>query len=200
MDRLSSCFLGLLLALTVAIDPARGGDTWTVLPQSEFLPDAYQDGDSFWLKTRKPGAKRSYSYIFRLYGADCPESTASQEPARILEQAEAFRLPPADIPRWGKVAAAFTARVLAEAKTITVTTRKTEAGGQSARNRYYAFVEVDGRDLAEMLIEAGLARAHGFTDDYDGRSADQYRRLLERAERTARRERAGLWREAALPR
>jgi endonuclease YncB( thermonuclease family) len=191
----------LLLAgvLALGVGAGHAAEAWTVFRQSEFLGDSYHDGDSFWLKTRKEGAKRSYSHIFRLYGVDCPESNASQEPARIAEQAQAFRLPATDITRWGKAAADFSERTLSAARDITVTTRKAEAGGQSSRNRYYAFVEVDGRDLGEMLVEAGLARAHGVTAEFRGLTADQYRRRLERAERTARRERSGLWRESSLP-
>lgn len=191
--------LALVVALLCAALPATAAEPWQVFEQAEFLPDRYHDGDSFSFRTRKKGAKRTFTYIFRLYGADCPEASATQEPDRILEQAEAFRIPPAEVTRWGAAAADFARDLLVQARSVTVTTRKTEAGGQSRRNRYYAFIDVDGRDLAELLIEKGLARAYGFTAEYDGRSADQYRRLLERAERTARRERAGLWKTARLP-
>ncbi len=189
-----------LLACLVLIGqaPARA-DEWTTLENCEFVAAKYHDGDSFSLRTRKKGSSRTYTYIFRLYGADCPESDAEQEPLRIVEQARHFRLPPADISHWGRVAADFTEETLKSAKSITAITRKTEAGGQSRKNRYYAFIEVDGRDLAVLLVEKGLARAFGQSTAYGGQSADQYARLLERKERTAKRDRAGLWSVAQLP-
>jgi endonuclease YncB( thermonuclease family) len=195
-------FVTFCLLATVAwlAQPAAlGADEWTVLKGCEFVPENYHDGDSFSLRTRKKGAKRSHTYIFRLYGADCPESTDTQEPLRIVEQAQHFRLPPVEVSKWGRAATAFTSKALRDARDITVITRKTEARGQSRRNRYYAFVRVDGKDLAGLLVENGLARAYGMSAAYDGQSAEAYRRLLDRKERTARRNRAGLWKESQLP-
>jgi endonuclease YncB( thermonuclease family) len=191
------CFLACVIGL--AHPAARAAGDWTVLSGSEFVPEKYHDGDSFSIRTRKKDSKRTYTYIFRLYGADCPESNDEQEPQRILEQAQYFRLPPASISRWGRTAADFTVKTLREAKEITVVTCKTEARGQSRKNRYYAFVLADGKDLAELLVENGFARAYGMAAAYDGRSAEEYQRLLDRKERTAKRNRAGLWKESQLP-
>lgn len=185
----------LLLFRTVAHgDP----EPWQIFTECKFLPKNYYDGDSFSIRTWKEDAKRGYTYIFRIYGADCPESNATQEPERIIEQAGHFRMAPADITKWGEAAAEFTAQALTSGE-VTVITRKSEAGGQSKNNRYYAFVEINGEDLALMLIERGLARAHGISTAYKGQSADQYRRLLERKERTAKQNRVGIWSEAQLP-
>lgn len=189
-------FLACLLLLGPI--PARA-DEWITLENCEFVADKYHDGDSFSLRTRKKGSSRTYTYIFRLYGADCPESDADQEPLRIIEQARHFRTPPANVSHWGRAAADFTAQTLKSAKKITAITRKTEAGGQSRKNRYYAFIEVDGQDLAVLLVEKGLARAFGQSTAYDGQTADQYARLLDRKERTAKRDRAGIWSVAQLP-
>lgn len=178
---------------------AWSAEKWAVMNGCEFVPQNYHDGDSFSLRTRKKDAKRSHTYIFRLYGADCPESTSGQEPQRIVEQAHYFRLPPAEVAKWGRAATAFTVKALQKARDITVITRKTEARGQSRRNRYYAFVRVDGKDLAELLVENGLARAYGMCAAYEGRSAESYRRLLDRKERTARQGRIGFWKESQLP-
>jgi endonuclease YncB( thermonuclease family) len=189
----------LACALGVAQPAAYAAKDWIVLRGCEFVPENYHDGDSFSLRTRKKDAKRAYTYIFRLYGADCPESTDTQEPARIAEQAHYFRLPQAEVSKWGRAATAFTVKALQEAKDITVITRKTEARGQSRKNRYYAFVEVDGKDLAELLVENGLARAYGMSAEYDGRAGENYQRLLDRKERSAKRSRSGLWKESQLP-
>lgn len=188
----------LCCLLLPGVLPARAGE-WITLENCEFVADKYHDGDSFSLRTRKKGSTRTYTYIFRLYGADCPESDDKQEPLRIVEQARHFRIPPADVSHWGRTAAAFTEKILESAKNITAITRKTDAGGQSRKNRYYAFIEVDGRDLAVLLVEKGLARAFGQSTPYDGQTADQYARLLDRNERTAKRDRAGIWSVAQLP-
>jgi len=185
--------------LLLALAPINGEtEPWLILKDSKFVPEKHHDGDSFSMLTRTPGAKRGHTYIFRIYGADCPESNDTQEPERIVEQAEYFRLPPEEITKWGKIAAEFTAKAL-ESGNVTVITRKSEAGGQSKSNRYYAFVEINGEDLAVLLVEQGLARAHGACTAYKGQSADEYRRLLDRKERTAKQNRAGIWSEAQLP-
>lgn len=185
----------LLLGLCILLGclPALRADSWQVFSNSEFISDNYHDGDSFTLRTRKENAKRTFNYIFRLYGVDSPESSGMQEPARVAEQALYFGITPTELIKWGKAANEFTTKTLQEAKSITVITRKTDAGGKSRRNRYYAFVEVDGRDLAELLVEKGFARAYGKYEDYGKQSADDYRRLLSRKENEAKSVRVGVW-------
>lgn len=185
----------LLLGLFIFIGclPALRADSWQVFSDSEFISDKYHDGDSFSVRTRKENATRSYTYIFRLYGVDSPESNLTQEPARVTDQAHYFGITPNEVTQWGRAAEEFTAKTLQEAKSITVITRKTDAGGKSRKNRYYAFIEVDGRDLAELLVEKGFARAYGKYEDYGKRSADEYQRLLNRKESAARTARVGAW-------
>jgi len=144
------------------------------------------------LKTRAKGAKRSHTYIFGLYGVDCPENSVSQEPGRVAEQAEWFRTGENQVGEWGRAAAEFTAARLASGK-VTVHTRKAEARGQSKKNRYYAVVEVDGRDLGLELVERGLARAFGQRVAFERFSPEEFMRRYERKERTARSQKVGIW-------
>ena len=181
-----------VLTLVFLVSGLRAEDEWLTFENCEFVADAYFDGDSFSLKTRAKGAKRAYTYIFRLYGVDCPETSASQEPARVAEQSEWFRTGGNQVLEWGRVAAEYVAERLASGK-ITVHTKKAEARGQSKKSRYYAVVEVDGSDLALELVENGLARAFGQRVAFQRFSPEAFMRQYERRERTARSQKAGIW-------
>lgn len=146
------------------------------------------DGDSF-----KGTAATGYTYIWRLYGIDCPE-TDDRQPERVKAQAKHFGIDEKEVIKWGEKAADFTKEALA--KGFTVHTKKEKARGASDKQRYYAIIMVGEKNLAELLVEEGYARAFGMpVESPIDRDIDkeQFMRLLERAERKAKREKKGIW-------
>lgn len=175
-----------------------GEDGWEIYT-GQFESGEYADGDSFQIRAQREGSEkggRNYVYIFRLYGVDAPESD-SRYKDRNNEQARYFGVPAYRVEHWGKRAAEFTQEILGKARSIRVATRKEQARGASDKNRYFAFVEVDGKDLGLILLEKGLARSYGVAPGrpFDRKGADDWRRAWDRAERSARSAGAGIWAE-----
>jgi hypothetical protein len=66
--------------------------------------------------------------------------------------------------------------------------------GSSKLQRYYAIIEVDGRGLADLLVENGLARVHGTSVTHpDKRSASDYIASLVELEKVAKEKHLGAW-------
>lgn len=178
----------LLLAAAPPVAPARG-DSWTTYEPSTLEANRYFDGDSFHVR-----APTRYTYIFRLYFADCPE-TDRMIPERVAEQAKYFGVSEEAVVRWGARAKQETADFLS--RPFTVQTRKEKAMGHSDQTRYFALITRDGKDLAERLVSAGLARAFGQRVDLpDGTPADRAARRFRQLESEARSQRRGIWGEA----
>ena len=162
------------LAAMLALDASAG--QWETLRGCRLLPNESNDGDSFHVE------HEGKEYIFRLYFVDCPESSMQVE-SRVAEQARDFGVSDDKILKGGKDAAEFTERALRG--TFTVTTQFQNARGASKLPRFYAMVETkDGKDLAALLAEAGLARAFGVKASAPGsRGMPYYERLEGRARR-----------------
>ena len=149
----------IIIVLSAAIGSVSAKE-WLTYERCELVDDKYFDGDSFSVK-----ALTGYTYVFRLYGVDCPE-TDKRIKSRLVEQAKDFNIEEKDVIKWGKKSAAFTKKFLR--KPFTVYTQKTKAGGASKKARYYAMVvNEDGERLDEALVEAGLARAYGMGAGWD---------------------------------
>ncbi|MGB0775567.1 MAG: thermonuclease family protein [Akkermansiaceae bacterium] len=178
---------------------ADAGKKWLIYERCELADDKYFDGDSFSVK-----ALTGYTYVFRLYGVDCPE-TDKRVKSRLTEQGKDFKLEEKEVLKWGKKASAFTKKFLR--KPFTVYTQKIKARGASKKSRYYAIiVNADGKRLDEALIEAGLARAHGMGAEWDDKfwgktKADLPSRMTSKRfisklgtlENKAKREKVGIW-------
>lgn len=191
--------LAALSLLVFATSSDASGKKWSVYERSELVDDKYFDGDSFSVK-----ALTGYTYVFRLYGVDCPE-TDRRVKSRLVEQGKEFGLGEKDVILWGRKAKAFTRKFLR--KPFTVYTQKIKAGGSSKKKRYYAIiVNAEGKRLDEALIEAGLARAYGMGAEWDKpfwkkTKADLPKRMkskrfltkLRILENKAKREKAGIW-------
>jgi endonuclease YncB( thermonuclease family) len=64
--------------------------------------------------------------------------------------------------------------------------------------RYYAFVELDGKSLAELLVSQGLARTKGLTTNLPtGENWKAYAERLRALESEARQKRLGIWASSA---
>ncbi|MDA0578473.1 MAG: thermonuclease family protein [Verrucomicrobia bacterium] len=173
----------LLVAGWVATGSAEA--KWRTYTDCQVIANPANDGDSFHTKRGRR------HHIYRLYFVDTPESDTFLE-ERIDEQAAYWKVPPERIQKLAKEATAFTADFLKNG--YRVTTQMEDARGNSDRPRYFAFVEVGDMDLAEALVEAGLARIYGrMVDQPDGLSLNRYRKRLEAAERRARDRKAGAW-------
>ena len=148
------------------------------------------DGDSFIVLA---GGVRHH---LRLYGADCPESKATQDVdfKRVREQRRYFGLPSEEkVIEYGRAAAAFTKQSLA--KPFTFHTAFVNAMGRSDDKRIYAFIRTaDGQDLAGLLVRQGLARAYGMgRETPDGVSQEEYKDRLADFEASAMLKHKGVW-------
>jgi endonuclease YncB( thermonuclease family) len=171
--------------LFLPILPATAG--WLTYEDCTHDSDRYYDGDSFHVE-----APTGHTYIFRLYGVDCPE-TDTRYQDRIKEQAEEFGLDERALLKWGEQARDFTKKFLR--KPFTVHTQKEKARGSSKKVRYFAIIiNADGKRLDEALLEAGLARAHGMPAAWPkGTEPERFLRKLGYIENKAKREEEGLW-------
>lgn len=152
----------------------------------EFVPTQYADGDSFRVRIGDD------EFVFRLYYVDAPESD-ERFPDRNAEQAQYFGITPEESVAAGKTAKEYV-RQLLTGKKFTVFTRWASALGSSKLPRYYAVIEIEGRGLADMLVENGFARLHGIKVNHpDGRKADDYLATLADLEKTAEAKKLGAW-------
>lgn len=196
-------FLGLLARFALADAPVRGVfNSETGLHRYHgcaLVPTAWGDGDSF--SIRFPDGK---DYTIRLYGVDCFETSGNDETdaRRLRAQRRYFGIsdfggsPRASNDKakeLGLMAKKRVAELLA--REFTVHTAWADGRGSSAYKRYYGFITMaGGRDLAEVLVEEGLARAYGVCRRApNGQSADDYRETLRDFELRAAIRKSGAW-------
>jgi competence protein ComEA len=153
----------------------------------------WADGDSFAVKF-PDGKERTV----RLYGVDCIEMHVKGDDTnarRLRDQRRYFGI--ADITMAKSVGEAAKAGSTGwMQKPITVRTMFADARGDSRYERVYGFVELsDGRDLSEVLVEVGLARAFGVVRQlHDGRTGEEWAEHLKDLELIAARKGLGAWR------
>jgi len=162
------------------------------IPRARWLADSDNDGDSFLVEGQGQQLR------IRLYFVDCPETSASAttDAEQVQEQMRYFGLTnAAQVIRFGEEARRFTERMLA--RPFTVQTARAKAPGRFG-GRVYAFIKVaSGDDLAEMLVQEGLARAHGVErESATGVSAQETSRKLKDLEDSAKLKKAGIWAES----
>lgn len=210
MKSLLSALLAFCWFSTFPVDAAEPV-LWVEQKKAEFLPAREVDGDSFGMTVASPTGKR-VKRTYRIYGADCPETGARGEllAQRIAEQGKHFGVKPEDIPALGKRATEYTLERLENGKPLVWTLGpmgEDAPGGSKDPKRRYALVEVTAPDgnrrmLHELLIENGLARAHGQAAPWPEKSArrlgekkakERFMKDLERMERKAKNDRLGIW-------
>ncbi|MBI2948776.1 MAG: helix-hairpin-helix domain-containing protein [Verrucomicrobia bacterium] len=162
------------------------------IPGARLLPDPDNDGDSFLVEAQKQQLR------IRLYFVDCPETSAgaNADAERVQEQMRYFGLTNAEqVIRFGQEARRYAEQALA--KPFTVETARANAPGRFG-GRVYAFVKVaSGEDLADMLVQAGLARAHGMErGNATGIPRQEMSQRLEDLEAAAMLKKAGIWTES----
>lgn len=171
-------FLSVSLAATAAPAP------WATLQGCTYVPHANNDGDSFHVRC---GADE---FVLRLYFVDAPE-THLLYPERTREQAEHFGASLDDTLKAGARARSFVREALRGP--FTVTTRKASAPGRAKDPRFYGMVEVGGRNLDEMLVLQGLARAKGVAAGVPGETARAHAQRLQVLQEQAKQKGRGLW-------
>ena len=178
------CFAGHLLGINKG-EPTGPKGTWTTLEGCRFMPSRYHDADSFHVLHGKN------EFTFRLYFVDAPETDLRF--GRAAQQAGYWGITEGRVLKTGQEASDFVAKILTD-EDITIRTRWMKTGGNSKMPRYYAFVSIEGRDLAEVLLKAGYARVHGRrTASPDGKTADLLEARLTKLEEAARGSSTGIW-------
>lgn len=157
---------------------------WSTLHGCSYVPHANNDGDSFHVRC---GADE---FVLRLYFVDTPETNLLY-PERAREQAEHFGASLDDTLKAGAQARSFVRDALRGP--FTVTTRKAAAAGRAKDPRFYGMVEVGGKNLDEMLVLQGLARAKGVAASVPGEKARAHAQRLQVLEEQARQKGRGLW-------
>jgi len=186
--------LTLFLASALII---RAADAIQTFPGCTLVEAEWADGDSF--PVRLPDGRQVTA---RLYGADCIEWHVNDETLarRLRAQRRYFGIADTDAASsmktardFGKQAALRTREILT--KPFTVHTAFAGARGNGEKERAYAFITTaDGKDLATILVDEGLARAFGVTRQLpDGTSGNEYRNTLADLELTAAAAKKGIW-------
>jgi endonuclease YncB( thermonuclease family) len=179
------------LALAAAVlllggTPARAAaPDWEILDDCRIVESKSNDADSFRVRH---GDKE---YMFRLYFVDAAE-TSFEFSDRIGDQATYFGIAPERVPELGWKAVTAATGFLKPG--FTVQTKWHNAQGRTTLPRFYAFVRVGGKDLAEWLVENGLARVYGTrTTTPEGLKSTDFRARLLDLEAKAKERRAGAW-------
>jgi DNA uptake protein ComE-like DNA-binding protein len=122
---------------------------------------------------------------------DAPE-TDLEFGDRVNEQAKYFGVTPPQTVQVGEVAKSFVRAKLLHP--FIVRTCMQDALGRSKMERFYAFIEVDHRDLGEELVANGLARLHGTDSRPPGMNSVEVEwQKLEQLERAAKQQKVGAW-------
>lgn len=166
--------------------------TFTELNQSY-----WHSADTFSLKVRVKNGTRSQH--FRLHGINAPEPD-DLRPTELTGDSARFRLPPGELIQWGDHARQAVSRTLQGGGTIY--TRRLPAGELENRRYVYAVVlDAQGRDVAQLLVDAGLA-----VHDPDASPLPSSRSIrggtdLQRGQELAMLARRGIWAHArdAIP-
>jgi competence protein ComEA len=199
LDPVRFALLACAWACCLAAAAANAAAALESIPGVRLIPTEWADGDSFEVQFPS-GAK----HTIRLYGADAFElNVTDRADARRLQQQRRYfgityyseQVPEsiALAKTLGAEAKAAVGELLAEP--FTVHTAFADGGGDGRYRRIYGFISLaDGRDLATVLVERGLARAFGvYRGTPEGLDRDDYREQLKDAELRAAAQRKGAW-------
>lgn len=189
-----SLILFVVLLMGAVFAPTVWAGELQPYPGATYVETEYNDGDSFRVQFRD--GKRNRNEVIRLYFVDCPETQAGSETdrRRLLEQSRYFACQdPRSVLKTGFAAREFVRELLQ--KPFTLHTASAQAPGRSKKARIYGMITLDdGRDLAKVLVEAGLARPRGITRKRpDGTVGAEYKEYLHDLEFVAALKRNGIW-------
>lgn len=179
------------LALAIAAEAAEPSVLISIGP-CRFRDEPWADGDSF--PVIKPDGK---SITIRLYGVDCVETHVAGDESnarRLRDQRRFFGVGDIEAAqRFGFAAKEKTRELLS--LPFFVHTAFADGRGDPQYQRVYAFVTLhDGTDLAETLVQLGLARAFGVCRERpNGMSAEEWQQTLEDLQLLASKRGAGIW-------
>ena len=179
----------VILPLTAESAP----QDWVELSPCHLAKSSYSDGDSFHVICK------GKNHHFRLYFVDCPE-TDTRIPERVREQARAFGIDKKKVITAGENAHAFTRQFLSE--DFKVLTKWEDARGASKKQRFYAIVMVNQKDLGTELVRNGWARVYGKPADFPDQARSWgFRKKLNQLESQARAQQLGAFshRDRQLP-
>jgi len=175
------------LVLCIALGPSSAAERrkWITLTDCRYVSAKDNDGDSFRVRCG------TSEFNLRLYFVDTPE-TNLRYPERTREQSEYFGVTLDETMEAGRKAKDIVQAMLQEP--FVVWTRWASAAGRGRETRYYAFVEMGGKNLTEVLVSQGLARTKGVIVKLPtGEKAKAYVERLEALEGEARQRRLGIW-------
>jgi endonuclease YncB( thermonuclease family) len=181
--------IALLLSVALTQSWAAKPRKWVTLTNCQYVEGKDNDGDSFGVKCG------TNEFIVRLYFVDAPE-TNLRYPERTQEQSEYFGVTIDETMKAGRKARDTVQDLLREP--FIIHTRRASAAGRSTEPRYYAFVDVGGKSLAELLVSQGSARTKGVTTNLPtGENWQVYAERLHALENEARQKRLGIWASSA---
>ena len=178
---------GVALLFITFCGQAFGSDKkeWVKLDDCRYVDWQDNDGDSFRVRA---GDKE---FTARLYYVDAPETNLTHGD-RTHEQALHFGITLDETMKAGEKAKARTKELLQ--KSFVVWTRWTTAGGGGRESRYYVIIEIDGKNLAEILVSEGLARTKGVAPNLPNEEKGKaFMEHLDDLEKTAREKHLGAW-------
>jgi len=181
----SAAFLFVALLLAVAGQTWATQKEWVTLSDCHYVDSDNNDGDSFRVRC---GDKE---FTARLYFVDTPETNLIYAD-RTREQSVHFGITLDETMKAG-VQATERVRTLLQ-KPFVLRTLWASAAGRGRELRYNVLIEVDGKNLAEILISEGLARAKGVGHVLpSGEKSRDYMERLTVLENEARAKRLGAW-------
>lgn len=158
---------------------------WEMLTACQYVTDKNNDGDSFRVRCGEQ------EFVLRLYFVDAPEAHM-RDMERLRKQSEHFGVGIEQTQKGGLRAGEAVREALKGS--FSVWTRKAIAGGRGKDPRYYGLVEVDGKNLIELLVSNGLARIKGVKPNLPtGEKAKAYVERLNALEAEARKQGLGVW-------
>jgi endonuclease YncB( thermonuclease family) len=180
----------VLVALLLLVALTRQGSAgdrkeWVKLTDCHYVNAPDNDGDSF----RVRGGDKEFTA--RLYYVDAPE-TNLRHGDRTHDQSLHFGITLDETMKAGEKAKQRTRELLE--KPFVIWTRWATAGGRGRESRYYVIVEVDGKNLGEILVSEGLSRTKGVAPNLPNEEKGKaYMERLDNLEDAAREKHLGAW-------
>jgi endonuclease YncB( thermonuclease family) len=180
-------FRAIIIALSLVVvgQTWASEKNWVMLTDCQYVDSKDNDGDSFHVRC---GEKE---FRARLYFVDAPETNLTYA-ERTREQSLHFGISLDETMKAG-VKAKERVHALLQKPFILRTVFAT-AAGRGRETRYYVLIEIDGKNLAEILVGEGLARVKGVGHVLpSGEKSSAYVDRLTALEQEAREKRLGAW-------